>query len=104
MLLKEEKDFFSLLRLYFPAIYDVKYLMKSCKRLKGGLQVMVLPYLATLNDRALSNIPSLPLAGGSYLHKRTFAVHEDGGGVMSGKTTLPIFQLVWSPVNIKSNY
>ncbi|KAI8508397.1 CCR4-NOT transcription complex subunit 7-like [Branchiostoma floridae] len=34
----EELEFFELLRLYFPAIYDVKYLMKSCKNLKGGLQ------------------------------------------------------------------
>lgn len=34
----EEPDFFELLRLYFPVIYDVKYLMKSCKNLKGGLQ------------------------------------------------------------------
>lgn len=34
----EEGDFFELLRLYFPNIYDVKYLMKSCKNLKGGLQ------------------------------------------------------------------
>jgi len=34
----DEKDFFSLLRTYFPCIYDVKYLMKSCKSLKGGLQ------------------------------------------------------------------
>ncbi|KAK7082314.1 CCR4-NOT transcription complex subunit 8 [Halocaridina rubra] len=34
----EESDFFELLRLYFPSIYDVKYLMKSCKNLKGGLQ------------------------------------------------------------------
>lgn len=34
----EESDFFELLRLYFPTIYDVKYLMKSCKNLKGGLQ------------------------------------------------------------------
>ena len=25
-------------RLYFPVVYDVKYLMKSCKNLKGGLQ------------------------------------------------------------------
>lgn len=31
-------DFFEILRLYFPVIYDVKYLMKSCKNLKGGLQ------------------------------------------------------------------
>lgn len=34
----EETEFFELLRLYFPKIYDVKYLMKSCKSLKGGLQ------------------------------------------------------------------
>lgn len=27
-----------MLKLYFPNIYDVKYLMKSCKSLKGGLQ------------------------------------------------------------------
>ena len=34
----EESDFFELLRIYFPCIYDIKYLMKSCKNLKGGLQ------------------------------------------------------------------
>ena len=34
----DEADFFDELRIYFPAIYDVKYLMKSCKNLKGGLQ------------------------------------------------------------------
>ena len=34
----EESDFFELLSCYFPKIYDVKYLMKSCKNLKGGLQ------------------------------------------------------------------
>lgn len=34
----EEQEFFELLRIYFPNIYDVKYLMKSCKNLKGGLQ------------------------------------------------------------------
>jgi len=34
----DEGEFFELLRLYFPTIYDVKYLMKSCKNLKGGLQ------------------------------------------------------------------
>lgn len=33
-----EQEFFELLRVYFPNIYDVKYLMKSCKNLKGGLQ------------------------------------------------------------------
>ncbi|XP_014366309.1 CCR4-NOT transcription complex subunit 7 isoform X1 [Papilio machaon] len=34
----EENDFFQSLRMYFPTIYDVKYLMKLCKNLKGGLQ------------------------------------------------------------------
>ncbi|XP_041463041.1 CCR4-NOT transcription complex subunit 7-like [Lytechinus pictus] len=34
----EESEFFELLRIFFPCIYDVKYLMKSCKDLKGGLQ------------------------------------------------------------------
>lgn len=35
---EEEQDFFQILNLFFPTIYDVKYLMKSCKNLKGGLQ------------------------------------------------------------------
>mmetsp|Transcript_12942 Transcript_12942/g.18528 ORF Transcript_12942/g.18528 Transcript_12942/m.18528 type:complete len:291 (-) Transcript_12942:231-1103(-) len=35
---KEERDFFELLRTYFPCVYDIKYLMKSCENLKGGLQ------------------------------------------------------------------
>lgn len=34
----EEDDFFNALRVYFPCIYDVKYLMKSCATLRGGLQ------------------------------------------------------------------
>ncbi|KAJ2961564.1 hypothetical protein NQZ79_g3150 [Umbelopsis isabellina] len=34
----DESQFFELLRTYFPCIYDIKYLMKSCKNLKGGLQ------------------------------------------------------------------
>jgi len=35
---KEENGFFELLRIFFPHVYDIKYLMKSCKNLKGGLQ------------------------------------------------------------------
>ena len=31
---EEEHEFFHILNLFFPAIYDVKYLMKSCKNLK----------------------------------------------------------------------
>lgn len=33
----EETDFFNMMKLYFPAIYDIKYLMKSCRNLRGGL-------------------------------------------------------------------
>ena len=33
-----EQEFFELMHVYFSNIYDVKYLMKSCKNLKGGLQ------------------------------------------------------------------
>ncbi|WFD35525.1 CCR4-NOT core DEDD RNase subunit [Malassezia cuniculi] len=33
-----EDDFFERLHLWFPCIYDVKYIMRSCKSLKGGLQ------------------------------------------------------------------
>ncbi|KAI8897675.1 ribonuclease H-like domain-containing protein [Globomyces pollinis-pini] len=34
----EEADFFECLRTYFPCIYDIKFMMKSCKTLRGGLQ------------------------------------------------------------------
>lgn len=33
----KENEFFELLHTYFPFVYDIKYLMKSCERLKGGL-------------------------------------------------------------------
>lgn len=38
---EEEHEFFHILNLFFPSIYDVKYLMKSCKNLK----VLVSPQL-----------------------------------------------------------
>ncbi len=34
----DEGEFYELLSVFFPKIYDVKYLMKSCRNLKGGLQ------------------------------------------------------------------
>merc|ERR1719419_133787 len=34
----KRRAFFQILRAYFPRLYDVKYLMKSCERLYGGLQ------------------------------------------------------------------
>ena len=32
-----ESEFFELLALYFPSVYDIKYLMKFCGNLHGGL-------------------------------------------------------------------
>jgi CCR4-NOT transcription complex subunit 7/8 len=34
----DETEFFELLNIFFPCFYDIKFLMKSCKNLKGGLQ------------------------------------------------------------------
>ena len=33
----EEDEFFTELKLYFPCFYDIKFLMKACEGLKGGL-------------------------------------------------------------------
>lgn len=33
-----EDKFFELLYIYFPNIYDIKYMMRSCENLRGGLQ------------------------------------------------------------------
>ncbi|TGZ77862.1 CAF1-domain-containing protein [Ascodesmis nigricans] len=35
---KEELEFRKLLNLFFPSLYDIKYLVKSSNKLKGGLQ------------------------------------------------------------------
>jgi CCR4-NOT transcription complex subunit 7/8 len=33
-----ENDFFTLLFIWFPCIYDIKYIIRSVKTLRGGLQ------------------------------------------------------------------
>ena len=33
-----DEGYFELLNLYFPQVYDVKVIMKSCGNLRGGLQ------------------------------------------------------------------
>lgn len=32
-----EADFFELLKIWFPCVYDIKFMMRSCKSLRGGL-------------------------------------------------------------------
>ena len=55
---KTESEFFELLKLYFPNVYDVKYLMKSCKNLKGGLQVRntVIPVFLVSSSKDSRNL------------------------------------------------
>jgi hypothetical protein len=50
----QEDEFFELIHTYFPCIYDIKYLMKSCKSLKGGLNE-----LASDLEVPFSLLPSL---------------------------------------------
>lgn len=33
-----ETEFLELLKIFFPNVFDIKYLMKSCRNLKGGLE------------------------------------------------------------------
>lgn len=33
-----EELFFEKLRIWFPTVYDIKFMMRACKVLKGGLQ------------------------------------------------------------------
>jgi len=35
---KKQSEFFDTVKAFFPAVYDMKYMMKSCRNLKGGLQ------------------------------------------------------------------
>ena len=48
-----ETDFFDLVKIFFPTIYDVKYLMKSCKNLKGGLEEVAKQLEVSLSERNL---------------------------------------------------
>ena len=58
---EKENDFFELLSIFFPKLYDVKYLMKSCKSLKGGLQEV-----ADSLEVGLGQLPHSSLAGAAY--------------------------------------
>jgi CCR4-NOT transcription complex subunit 7/8 len=55
-----ETEFFDLLSLYFPTLYDIKYLMKSCENLQGGLQKVA-------DQLQLSRIGSAHQAGSDSL-------------------------------------
>jgi CCR4-NOT transcription complex subunit 7/8 len=67
-----EDEFFNLLRTYFPTLYDIKYLMKFCDNLHGGLN-----RLAEVLD--VERIGPCHQAGSdSLVTSRTFRKLKDG--------------------------
>ena len=73
---EEEHDFFALLSLYFPRIFDVKYLMKSCKNLKGGLQdIADQMEVRIVEGRSVNVHNSLPFLrrGGAFTQCNTYS-------------------------------
>lgn len=89
----DESEFFEILRIYFPCIYDIKYLMRSCKNLKGGLQdiaddlqvswVYVYIYhdwlTSIIHSRLHESVPNIKLAVIVYSH----ALHSSKCGKCS---------------------
>lgn len=72
----DEAEFFALLRLFFPAFYDVKHMMRNCKGLKGGLQDLA-------DDLGIARIGTQHQAGSDSLLTlqaffRLLRVHYDG--------------------------
>jgi len=61
----DEKDFFDILHMWFPSIYDVKYIMRSCKPLKGGLQDVA-------DDLGVMRLGSTQAGSDSLLTSSTF--------------------------------
>ena len=60
-----EDAFFSLLKIWFPTVYDIKFLMRASKALKGGLQE-VADDLGVSDPHAMqSNYRSFTLLSGS---------------------------------------
>lgn len=70
----DESEFFELLRLFFPTIYDIKYLMKFCNNLHGGLNKLaetleverIGPQHQAGSDSLLTSATFLKLAGSFF--------------------------------------
>jgi len=61
----DEKEFFDLLHIWFPSIYDVKFIMRACKPLKGGLQDVADDL--GVRDVGYLSLPSLPSLLSQYI-------------------------------------
>lgn len=69
-----ETEFFELLNLYFPNIFDIKYMMKFCDNLHGGLNKLaemldvqrIGPQHQAGSDRCVAAGPPLVQAGGMW--------------------------------------
>lgn len=61
---QDEDDFFRLLFIWFPCLYDIKHVIRSCKPLKGGLQEIA-ESLGVCNTNFNPNSP-LPISRDSF--------------------------------------
>jgi CCR4-NOT transcription complex subunit 7/8 len=92
-----EPEFFELLRLFFPVVYDIKYLMRFCDSVHGGLNKLaeqldvrrVGPQHQAGSDSLLTGLTFLKLAdayfggvGGAAKHEGVlFGLGVDGDGL-----------------------
>mmetsp|Transcript_13346 Transcript_13346/g.40370 ORF Transcript_13346/g.40370 Transcript_13346/m.40370 type:complete len:286 (+) Transcript_13346:150-1007(+) len=80
-----EADFFELLKMYFPSVYDIKYLMKFCDNLHGGLNKLaecldvnrIGPQHQAGSDSLLTSATFLKLAQTHFKGIDSLASHRD---------------------------
>eukprot|EP00891_Asterochloris_glomerata_P000743 jgi/Astpho2/743/Aster-00606 len=84
-----EEEFFELLKIYFPTVYDIKYLMKFCDNLHGGLNKLaevlevarIGPQHQAGSDSLLTSAAFTKLAHDHFKGFEALAVHQ---GVLFG--------------------
>ena len=76
-----EAEFFDLLNLYFPSVYDIKYLMKFCGALHGGLSRLAEQLrVERIGPQHQAGSDSLLTASSFIKLTRTYFSGEEAGG------------------------
>jgi len=87
-----EEDFFELLKLFFPCIYDMKYLMKFCGSLHGGLNKLaetleverIGPQHQAGSDSLLTSITFFQLCNNFFGLQKELDFMEKYSGILYG--------------------
>ncbi|KRX47304.1 CCR4-NOT transcription complex subunit 7, partial [Trichinella sp. T9] len=86
-----ETDFFIILRRFFPNIFDLKYLMKSTRHLKGGLQEIA-DQMKVLNERSFTFVERTLF----YKVRRVGPQHQAGSdSLLTGKVYFKMKQTLF---------